>query len=192
MKKKILLMIAILLLSCTSLLAKVTYVSYKNEVTHISQYNTGTYSNDNCGIASLKMALGYINVEVGSVAELRTQIKNRSGWIYTDELESYIDSRSVPYEIEWLDNKEVITKCLDDGILLMCLDMSKVSTPYNNITGHFIVVVGYYIDDRGEWLEVYDPALYKTQYYKLDEVYQSANDWCGYTYHFKQNKSPLN
>lgn len=182
---KIALIIVICLLSCTTLLAKVTYVSYKDDVTYTSQLNTGSYSTDNCGIASLKMALDYIGVKTSSVSDLRNQIKPRSGWIYTDELETYMDDRNILYRIEGLDNKEVIKKCLDDGILLMCLDMSRVSAPYSNVTGHFIIVVGYYIDDRGEWLEVYDPTVYNTQYYKLDEVYQSAKDWCGYMYQFK-------
>lgn len=188
--KKLILILTIFTLTCITLLSKTTYISHKDEVPFMVQHNTGAYSKDNCGIASLKMALEFMDVKAGTIQQLRNEIKPYPNWIYTDELEEYLDKREVEYDIISIDNKETIIEYLNDGILLMCLDMSKITTQYNGVTGHFIIVVGYYIDSKGEWLEVYDPMLYKTQCYKLEEVYTSAKSWWEYSFYFTQQKSP--
>lgn len=182
------LFICLVVLFVSTVSAKIVYVSYTDEVSLTTQYNTGRYWRDNCGAASLYMALEYMEYNLGSVEDIRRGIKNQSGWLYTNELEDYLDDNEVDYDVVEIEYEEDIIKAIDKGILIMCLDMSKVSgKDYSGITGHFIAVVGYVYRDEEYLLEVYDPMSRKTKYYELNEVFLSASEWWGYFFLFEKN-----
>ena len=186
--KRILMIITILIFLITTTYSKTIAVSYTDEVELTTQYNTGTYWRDNCGAASLYMALEYMGYDLGSIEDIRRDIKNKSGWLYTDEIEDYLCFNKVDYDVLELESEDDIINVIDKGILIMCLDMSKISgRDYSGITGHFVAVVGYVYKDNEYLLEVYDPMSYEIEYYKLEEVFLSASEWWEYLFLFEKN-----
>lgn len=158
--------------------AKTTYISYSDDIKLVNQMNTGQYSYNNCGAASLEMVFDYLNVDMGTASEIRREIKMGDGWLYTDEIEDFLVDNDILYEIESIFDEEDILNALDRGILMMCLDASKISgKDYSGVTGHFVVVSGYYIKGNEEYLEVFDPMSYEIKYYKLEEVLLASYWW---------------
>lgn len=187
MRSRILLFALTIILCTTTLLAKTTYISYSDEIKLVNQMNTGQYSYNNCGAASLEMVFDYLNVDMGTASEIRNQVKPYDGWLYTNEIEEFLDYNKIPYEIESIFDEEDILNALDKGVLMMCLDASKISNKtYTGISGHFVVLSGYYQKDEDCYLEVFDPMSYETKYYKTNEVLLSAMSWWEYFFVFKR------
>lgn len=178
--------ICLIVLFTTNLSAKTIYVSYSDEFELTTQYNTGKYWRDNCGASALFMALDYMDVDLGSVEDIRCEIKNQSGWLYTDELQEFLDDNKVDYSIEYIWDENTIIEMLDKGILLMCVDVSKISGKDYNGKGHFFIVTGYKQDSEGCKLEVYDPMSLKIKYYDLHETFQASENWWRWLFLFEK------
>lgn len=172
------------MLIATPLCAKITYTTYSDEISIVKQEGTGRYSDTNCGIASLKVALSYLGIESGSVSGLRESVRPYEGYVYTNELQDYLDKKDVNYQVKYLSDKDVILNSLDDGIVLLCLDMDKVShVGYN---GHFIVLTGKIVMDDKVIIESYDSMYSRVQYYDLDSLMKSAESWWQWCFTFSE------
>lgn len=175
------------LLLITPVKAELNYSSYSDKVTLITQYSTGEYSDTNCGIASLKMALDYLGVESESVEKLREAVRPQAGNVYTNEITDYLDANGIPYKIEFIHNSETLVKALDSGILMLCLDMARVNNASYN--GHYIIITGKRIEENNTYLEVYDSMYYTKQYYELEKVAYSAQQWWGSFFIFSKENN---
>lgn len=185
--KKLVLVLGVVvsnMLISTPLYAKITYTTYSDEIEIVKQENTGRYSDTNCGIASLKVALDYLEVESGSVSSLREAVRPYSGSVWTNEIQDYLDDKDVDYMVKYLKDKNVILDALDDGIVILCLDMAKVShVSYN---GHFIVLTGKIVMDDKAIIESYDSMYSRIQYYDLDSLMESAKSWWQWCFTFSE------
>lgn len=184
LKKSMLGVLVASILLSTPLQAKITYTTYSDEIEIVKQSNTGRYSETNCGIASLKVALNYLGVESGSVSSLREEVRPYSGYVYTNELEDYLKKEDVEYRVQYLRDKNVILNALDEGIVILCLDMNKVS--HVNYSGHFIVLTGKIVMSDKVIIEAYDSMYSRVQYYDLDSLMYSAESWWQWCFTFSE------
>lgn len=184
--KRIFGFIGVLLLLVVPLYARTIMISYSDEVKLTSQYNTGIFSDDNCAAASTYMTLDYLGCTPKSVADVRSAIKDGGGWIYTDEIEAYLDKNKVDYQLCYMNSIDSLVEALNKGIVMVCIDASRISNKEYTATGHFVVVVGYKEDANGRYFEVYDPASSKIEYYDAEEVYLSVKYWWGYFFLFEK------
>jgi hypothetical protein len=171
-----------------------------------TQMGTGRYEENNCGPASVSMAMKWfeesLDVDPGAVREAVTPVLD--GWWYTTDIENALGEYGVPYAIEPFDSVESALAELDAGyILILCLTMGAISRqvpPYTSHfnrfyaydSGHFVVVKGYMED--GDWLDVYDSNNWSEDYYtdgspygkdrffRGPEVLSSASGWWAYMF----------
>lgn len=176
----------LLLLMAIPIYARTVMISYSDEFKPTSQYGTGVYEFDNCGAASTYMVLDYYGMKPKSVAEVRQEIRPYSGWIWTTEIEAYLDKNNVDYQLCYMNSVDSLVESLNKGIVMLCVDASRISNKEYIGSGHFIVVVGYREDLNGRYFEVYDPASSKIEYYDAEEVYLSVKDWWGYFFLFEK------
>ncbi|MGL4738913.1 MAG: C39 family peptidase [Cellulosilyticaceae bacterium] len=183
-----------------------TYVTHLDSTPiFTAQASTGVYASTNCAPTSLFMVLKWLGQTPSSVSQLRNELTGNSGWIYTPEIENYLSNKEIPYQTIYLGSTSTFINTLNDGILLVCLDISKISpaaslTPPTNLspllkelpvgkesssgTGHFVVATGYFIQDGVTYIEMLDPLNSGIRYYQLDELFQSVKDWYNYLYLF--------
>lgn len=199
--KNILITIATIIIFTSTIFPKTEYVSQLDKnFKFTNQDSTGKYSYDNCSVTSMYMIFQLLDIKLGLPEDIRSDLKNQSGWVYTNEIEKYLNRHEVIYYIRQIKTKEDMVDLLkNDKILLLCLDLSKLSYKLDdstvnnrmvgksrNGTGHFIGVSGYYLntDDNVEYLEVLDSLNYEVRYYSLDEVYESVMSWWGWGFVF--------
>ncbi|MGL4738914.1 MAG: C39 family peptidase [Cellulosilyticaceae bacterium] len=183
-----------------------TYVSQlTSKPLFTSQYNTGNYSTNNCAPTSLYMILRWLGQSPPPIAELRMQLTKGSGWVYTNEIEDYLSTNHISYQSLYLNDVTTLKTALDQGILLLCMDISQITpeeklTPPNDLppllrplevgkestsgTGHFIVATGYLVQGTTTYIETLDPLNSGVRYYKIDELFQATSSWYPYVYLF--------
>ena len=163
------------------------YISrLSDENIHMTQFDTGTYSETNCGPTSLGMVLNYLAYPYKNVASLRYQIRNYSGWVYTNEIEYFLKSSKIPYKITKLSGEQdLINVLMSGGIGLVCINISYIEYGETNYigrqylggTGHYVVISGYYKDDVRCYFEVLDPSNNEVRYYKSEEIMPAITTW---------------
>lgn len=167
------------------------YISRLSDADYfINQYQTGTYSESNCGPTSLGMVFHYLNYSYSSVSYLRNLIRPYSGWVYTDEIEEYLLENNIPYDIEHISSKEDLIQILyNGGMIMTCLNVSYISYSTSKLigrsyfggTGHYLVISGYYKDDQKCYFEVLDPSNKEVRYYNGDELINAISSWWPYS-----------
>lgn len=185
------------------------FTLYVSQLTNIplftSQHNTGSYSANNCAPTSLYMILKWLGQSPPPVADLRLQLTKESGWVYTNEIEDYLTTHQIPYQSLYLSDTSTLQTALDQGIILLCMDISQITSQTNlsppaNLppllnhlevgksstsgTGHFIVATGYVIHGDTTYVEVLDPLNSGIRYYKIDELFEATSHWYPYLYLF--------
>ena len=185
-----------LLMIVSPIYAKTTYVTHLgDQEVFISQYGTGTYALYNCAPASLAMIRTWRGDEIQNVEGIRQNISNKEEWMYTDEVEDYPTKENINYNRQDIWDQESLVEYLDTGMLLMCVDISKVARsqdPDSLIgrtssigTGHFLVASGYYQQDANLYIQVLDPLNTGIRYYPAEELFEAAQNWWQYTFVIK-------
>lgn len=181
----------------SSVRAERAYVSrLSDQDIFINQLNTGPYALDNCGPTALAMIFNYLNYDYDTVNELRRQIRPYSGWVYTNEIEDYLNTHALAYKMRYVDSSEDLINLINDKqIILLCVNISYVrynaankliGRTYTGGTGHFLVVSGYYQDDSRLYFEVLDPLNRQVRYYESEELVSAINNWWTQCFAFKK------
>ncbi len=188
-------------------------VSEKNNGVDYSWYidqATSTYPLDDCGPASVTMAIKWVNQDFkGTSAQARSKYHPEGGWWYTSDVFDYLQQNNVANDIVTLINKDDLVRKIDEGnILILCLDMFYVSGErvpeyhFNKFYrtdapqwGHFIIIKGYKeVETDGVktlYMEAYDPysqgVCYdnkslkgKDRYYLASDLITAARNWWPY------------
>lgn len=178
---------------------------------YIDQAHTGEHSNDNCGPASVTMAIKWADASFSKTAEeARKKYISSGGWWTTDEIADYLDD----YDIEYMffdmpvdtkdDNIRTIMSIIDSGnIALACTEMkyiplndtadTRVNRFYEFDSGHFFIIKGYAIVDNYTYFEVYDPNNWdetyadgalkgKDRFYEANTVVDAISYWWPYVF----------
>lgn len=155
-----------------------------------NQYSTGVYSNENCGPTSVYMLFSWLEYNAGTVEEIRKEIRDSGGWVWTNEIEDYFSNKNIKYSVVSLLTREDLIKNLkENNCILLCVNISKISlgSCFSKIgkqssggTGHFILATGYYKDDNYDVIEILDPANQEIRYYKADELMNAITCWWAY------------
>ncbi len=176
------------------------------------QRGTGYAANNNCGPASVSMAIAYHLGEDVPAAEVRELSPREGGWWYTSDIHKALSYYGVPYAVLALEEPNDLIYALDRGhVLLVCVKMGEISyNPdpksrfgrfYTYSSGHFLILKGYFTDGEGvEWIMVYDSnnlgRTYldgtpkgKDRYYMKEEVYLAMEVW--WPYYFEIGATPI-
>ncbi len=182
---------------------------------YMDQMNTGTYSNVNCGPATVTMAIKWVDEAFEKTPEdARNTYRPGGGWWYTDDIINYLNSYSISNITLSMNESDLLIDELEkNNIIILCLDMYYISDQVKDEWrinrfyvvddkewGHFIVIKGYKKVDNQILYEVYDPysfgATYNDQtlkgrnrYYKRDEIDDATENWWNFA--IIVSKSPV-
>lgn len=156
---------------------------------YINQNNTGQYSYENCGPASVTMACMWSDPYFGhSTEEARATFHSEGGWWYMDDIASYLEMYGIPCrEVENQGSQGIMNQLRRGRIIIINIDLRELSYNrntaqhvdkfYNGGSGHFIIIKGFALVDGKVFFECYDPAT--QNYYYSFERYTSNNEPMG-------------
>jgi hypothetical protein len=143
---------------------------------YIDQADTGDYSSENCGPASVTMAIKWYDQSFNKTAEdaRNTYPEGGQGWP-TYDIINYLNLYSIPNTTSHFTGTNQLMGVLDQSnLVIVCLqtayltqnDVSeqRVGKFYGWSNTHFIVVKGYRVVDTNVFFEVYDPWDYHAVY----------------------------
>jgi hypothetical protein len=174
----------------------------------IDQNTTGIYSYENCGPASVTMALKWVYSDFDKTTDdARNTYLPEGGWWTTNHIVNYLNLYQVNGTIIPFGNNksnDLIAELDNGNITVLCLDMYYIRMQTKGLhfpvdkfyqtnkvgSGHFIVVKGYKIVDEHILFEVYDPAssmtytngtnMGKNRLYRAEDIMNSSEVWWKY------------
>jgi len=173
---------------------------------YYDQMNTGTYSDVNCGPASVTMAIKWANPSFTKTPlDARNTYRSTGGWWYTNDITNYLNKYAITNYTVSVSSIDAIQSELTLGhIVILCLDMYYIRSQtkdkwhvdkfYPASTtgwGHFIVVKGFKMVDGEAFYEVYDPYSFgktytdgtlkgKDRYYQSADLNKAVINWWNY------------
>lgn len=157
---------------------------------YVSQGNTGSYSNINCGPTVATMATMWSNKDFSrTVKEARNTYKSSGGYWTTEDVVNYLNLYNVKNKTKSIgaiedmlfeiDRGNIIILCIDTKLLpLNCMPEERTGRYYSFGGGHFIIIKGYAQLDEKIYFEAYDPIKdkYKDEGFKGINRYYLAGD----------------
>lgn len=182
----------------TSLIVSIS--NNRNYEWYLDQEFTGTYAGENCGPTSVTMAAKWWDQTTPLTPEkARSKYQSGGGWWYTDDIEATLKDYKVPYQIEYdFTVNQMKAHLLKGKILIMCANMSyipkndkkdqRTGRYYEYADGHFFIIKGYTVTEKGSFFEVYDPnnwslsyedgsPMGKGRFYHEDALLDSIRNW---------------
>ena len=198
-------------------LGKNLYEGHSNNVNYdwyYDQLNSGIYYYNNCGPASVTMAIKWVDENFNKTPEdARNTYPCNGGWWYTKDIINYLNQYSVNNYTINIDHIDSIQSQINSGnIVILCLDMyyirsqandnwhvDKFYTTWPKGWGHFIVMKGYKIVDGEAYYEAYDPYSYGVKYsndtlkgvnryYRSEDLDSAVINWWSYAIIVSKNK----
>jgi hypothetical protein len=136
---------------------------------YIDQADTGNYAGENCGPASVTMAIKWYDQSFSKTAEdaRNTYPEGGQGWA-TYDIINYLNLYSIPNTASHFTGTNQLMGVLDQSnLVIVCIQTAyltqndaseqRVGKFYGWSNTHFIVVKGYRIVDTNMFFEVYDP-----------------------------------
>ncbi|MBN1416824.1 MAG: hypothetical protein JW973_17130 [Bacteroidales bacterium] len=162
---------------------------------YIDQMNTGLHAYNNCGPASVTMAIKWVNESFDKTAEdARNTYRSDGGWWYTNDIINYLNMYAINNKTISLPHVDSLQYEIHSGhIAILCLDMFYIRKEQNvrwhvdkfysaeeEGWGHFIVIKGYKVVDGEIFYESYDPYSFGKKYLNdtlkgLDRYYRSED-----------------
>ena len=143
---------------------------------YIDQADTGPCSQNNCGPASVTMAIKWYDSSFArTAADARETYPAGGGWWYTSDIINYLDLWSVPWTVSSFTGTQQLMQILSEGQLVIlcintaCLNQDDVSEHrvgrfYSYASGHLLVVKGWRMVDSTVFFEFYDPNNWRATY----------------------------
>lgn len=173
---------------------------------YVDQALTGEHRNNNCGPASVEMAMRWVREDfTGTAEEAREHFMPEGGWWYTDQVMDYFKLHEQEISYLFFDTSDKdkgindLKESIESGnIVLLCLDMgyvsrefeweSRINRFYSYDDGHFLIVKGYAEVDDKTYFEVYDPNNWnqtyedgtqrgKDRYYEAEMLIDAVYEW---------------
>ncbi len=135
---------------------------------YIDQADTGAFAHNNCGPASVTMAIKWFNQGFNKTAkDARNTFPAGGGWWYTSDIINYLQLYSVPSTTSSFTGTNQLMGVLSQGsLVIVCINTSyltldpaaehRVGRFYSYAGGHFLVVKGWRTTGPALLFEVYD------------------------------------
>lgn len=167
---------------------------------YIDQEFTGKYAGENCGPTAVTMAVKWWDQETSLTPEkARERYQSGGGWWYTDDIEATLKDYKVPHKTEYdFTMNQMKAHLLKGKILIICANMSYIPQNengtqrtgrfYEYADGHFFIIKGYTVTEKGTFFQVYDPnnwsltyedgsPMGKDRYYHEEALLESIENW---------------
>ncbi len=143
---------------------------------YIDQADTGVCASNNCGPASVTMAIKWYNPGFNkTAADARNTCFREGGWWYTSDIINYLKLRSVPNVTSAFTGTNQLMGVLSQtNLVMLCLNTAylmpnsasdqRVGRFYSFASGHFLVVKGWRRVGSALFFEVYDPNNWHAAY----------------------------
>lgn len=166
-----------------------------------SQDDTGTASNNNCGPASVHMAIKWYRnttANIPTVQDIRDLHPNDGGWWYTYNITDTLYKYKIPWSMRSVSSKQDILDVIARGdIAILCVEMKWMTYNrhahydrfYSYASGHFMVLKGksndnnYVIcydsnayEDHGDYYED-GTCMGRNRYYNATETLDAVTNW---------------
>lgn len=167
---------------------------------YLDQEFTGTYAGENCGPTAVTMAAKWWKQDISLTPEkARSKHQSGGGWWYTDDIEDTLKEYKVPFKTEYdFTVNQMKAHLLKGKILIICANMSYIPQNdnlnertgrfYEYADGHFFVIKGYTVTEKGTFFQVYDPnnwsltyddgsPMGKDRFYHEETLLESIKNW---------------
>ncbi len=143
---------------------------------YIDQADTGACANNNCGPASVTMAIKWYKPTFSqTAADARNACFRDGGWWYTSDILNYLRLHSVPNTTSAFTGTNQLMAVLSQGnLVILCLNTAylmpssasecRAGRFYSFASGHFLVVKGWRKVSNNLFFEVYDPNNWHATY----------------------------
>lgn len=167
---------------------------------YVDQGDTGEYSANNCGPASVAMVGHWLDESFpAATSEIRELIPADGGWWYSWDISNALEQHSIAFTEIPIEDHDTLVEIIDEGaIAILNNEMGvipfnsdaeqRVQRFYSYSSGHYFVLKGYAIVDGNLFFEVYDPnnwgkvyedgqPMGKDRYYAAEELLISLEWW---------------